>query len=88
MYRLVSAEERIELIGLCYRMRSQQPGPILMRKLLNSFPRDAGLYQATRYVFLHATYMHMLNSYLGKIRRPLVALDSYLTSFPVFSVLV
>jgi hypothetical protein len=33
------------------RMKSLLRNHKLMRRLLNSFPRDAGWYQATRYVF-------------------------------------
>lgn len=33
-----------------FRMKSLLPVQTSMRRLLNSFPRDAGLYQATRYV--------------------------------------
>ena len=37
-------------LGLWCRMRSLLLALILMRRLLNSFPKVAGVYQATRYV--------------------------------------
>jgi hypothetical protein len=37
------------LIHVCYRMRLLLPALISTRRLLNSFLRDAGLYQDTRY---------------------------------------
>lgn len=62
---------------------------ISMRRLLSSFPRDAGVYQVTRYVFAgHILPWMRTNSFAGEIRRPLVAIDNYLESFPLSPVLV
>lgn len=40
-----------KLIRLCHRTRSRLLAPRLTRRPPNSFPRDAGVCQATRYVF-------------------------------------
>jgi hypothetical protein len=51
--RLMGAgfETGANVCSLRYRMRLPLPVRILMRRPPNSSPRDAGLYQATRYVF-------------------------------------
>lgn len=62
---------------------------ISMRRLLNSFQRDAGLCQATRYVLSLLSCLYILaNFFPGEIRRPLNSLDNSSASFPMSPVLV
>ncbi len=91
----------IVMIGLLRRKRADRlcafrtklllPAQISMRRHLNSFPRDAGLYQGTRYVpplGLLSQLTSLLIFTTGEIRRSLDSLDNSSASFPTSPVLV
>lgn len=72
-----------------FRTRLQQPDQILMRRPTLSFPRDAGMYQATRYV--KALALQSLVQKLtmtGKIRRLVYSIDGRDLVFHLLPVLV
>ena len=72
---------------LC-RTKSLLLDQISMRRLPNSFPRDAGLYQATRYDSTDIVTLFISDLLIGEIRRPLGAVDNHLASFPMLPVLL
>jgi hypothetical protein len=83
MYCLIGEDRpSLELTALCYRMRLQLPALISMRRLPNSFLRDAGLYQDTRYISIYSLSLEICtNRLIGEIRRPFDTVDGPLAPF-------
>ena len=74
---------------MLYRMKSQLPVLTLMRRPLNLFRRDAGGFQATRYVLRGMRSLVMgSDDYTGEIRRPFIIIDNFIKSFAKSPVLM